>query len=69
MSFWGRVKRCKMFIQNISNPNELESYFSFSNKAFKSHKLHDPLIDPGTADLTADVDFSYLHNFGNDSGN
>jgi NADH dehydrogenase [ubiquinone] 1 alpha subcomplex assembly factor 7 len=26
-------------------------------RAFKDHKLHDPLIDPGTADLTADVNF------------
>ena len=29
-------------------------------KAFKNHKLHDPLVEPGTADLTADVDFSAL---------
>ncbi|BFZ07685.1 hypothetical protein BsWGS_10723 [Bradybaena similaris] len=29
-------------------------------RAFKNHNLHDPLVDPGTADLTADVDFSYL---------
>ncbi|XP_059162321.1 protein arginine methyltransferase NDUFAF7, mitochondrial-like [Physella acuta] len=29
-------------------------------RAFKNHKLHDPLDQPGTADLTADVDFSYL---------
>ncbi|KAK9511470.1 hypothetical protein O3M35_000118 [Rhynocoris fuscipes] len=29
-------------------------------RAFKRHSLHDPLVDPGTADLTADVDFSYL---------
>ncbi|KAI2523053.1 NADH:ubiquinone oxidoreductase complex assembly factor 7, partial [Homo sapiens] len=27
---------------------------------FCDHKLHDVLIAPGTADLTADVDFSYL---------
>lgn len=32
-------------------------------RAFKKHKLHDPLEDPGTADLTADVDFSYLRKF------
>ena len=31
-----------------------------SFRAFKDHKLHDVLIDPGSADLTADVDFSYL---------
>lgn len=26
-------------------------------RAFKRHRLHDPLVEPGTADLTADVDF------------
>ena len=31
-----------------------------SDASHRSHKLHDPLVDPGTADLTADVDFSYL---------
>lgn len=29
-------------------------------QAFKQHKLHDALAEPGTADLTADVDFAYL---------
>ncbi|XP_072558719.1 protein arginine methyltransferase NDUFAF7, mitochondrial isoform X2 [Paramormyrops kingsleyae] len=29
-------------------------------RGFRGHKLHDPLEAPGTADLTADVDFSYL---------
>ncbi|XP_055851986.1 protein arginine methyltransferase NDUFAF7 homolog, mitochondrial [Episyrphus balteatus] len=29
-------------------------------RAFKKHKLHDPLIEPGTADLTADVDFKRI---------
>ncbi|KAK4290098.1 hypothetical protein Pmani_036987 [Petrolisthes manimaculis] len=29
-------------------------------RGFKSHTLHDPLSEPGTADLTADVDFAYL---------
>ncbi|XP_055606416.1 protein arginine methyltransferase NDUFAF7 homolog, mitochondrial-like [Uranotaenia lowii] len=32
-------------------------------RAFKAHKLHDPLMDPGAADLTADVDFSILKQF------
>lgn len=32
----------------------------FAYQAFRRHKLHDPLIEPGTADLTADVDFNYL---------
>ncbi|KAJ6664750.1 hypothetical protein lerEdw1_006323 [Lerista edwardsae] len=30
-------------------------------RGFCGHKLHDVLAAPGTADLTADVDFSYLH--------
>lgn len=29
-------------------------------RAFKNHKLHDPLAEPGQADLTADVDFNYI---------
>lgn len=29
-------------------------------RAFKNHKLHDPLVEPGSADLTADVDFNML---------
>jgi hypothetical protein len=29
-------------------------------QAFKQHALHDPLKEPGSADLTADVDFAYL---------
>lgn len=29
-------------------------------RAYKKHKQHDPLVEVGTADLTADVDFSAL---------
>ncbi|XP_060947335.1 protein arginine methyltransferase NDUFAF7, mitochondrial [Limanda limanda] len=29
-------------------------------RGFKGHRLHDVLASPGSADLTADVDFSYL---------
>lgn len=29
-------------------------------RAFSQHKLHDPLVVPGSADLTADVDFSII---------
>uniref|UniRef100_A0A4W5QVC6 Protein arginine methyltransferase NDUFAF7 n=1 Tax=Hucho hucho TaxID=62062 RepID=A0A4W5QVC6_9TELE len=29
-------------------------------RGFKSHELHDVLASPGSADLTADVDYSYL---------
>ena len=31
-------------------------------RAFQEHKQCHPLNDPGNADLTADVDFSYLRN-------
>lgn len=31
-------------------------------RAFRKHKQVDPLVSPGTADLTADVDFVYLQN-------
>lgn len=37
-------------------------------RAFKKHKLHDPLIEPGTADLTADVDFKALKNSATEPG-
>ncbi|XP_066993538.2 protein arginine methyltransferase NDUFAF7, mitochondrial isoform X2 [Anabrus simplex] len=29
-------------------------------RAFRKHQLHNPLVEPGSADLTADVDFSRL---------
>ncbi|XP_055302152.1 protein arginine methyltransferase NDUFAF7 homolog, mitochondrial [Sitodiplosis mosellana] len=29
-------------------------------RAFKNHKLHNPLVDPGTADVTADVNFAHI---------
>ncbi|CAG7838442.1 unnamed protein product [Allacma fusca] len=32
-------------------------------RGFYKHKLHDPLLKPGTADLTADVDFSFVRKF------
>ncbi|XP_018428325.1 PREDICTED: NADH dehydrogenase [ubiquinone] complex I, assembly factor 7 [Nanorana parkeri] len=31
-------------------------------RGFRSHQLHNVLLDPGTADLTADVDFNFLKN-------
>lgn len=31
-----------------------------SPQAFRQHQLHDPLQNPGQADLTADVDFKQL---------
>lgn len=34
--------------------------YLISVKGFRNHQLHDPLKEPGSADLTADVDFSYL---------
>ena len=35
-------------------------FFSESFRAFRSHKLVDPLEMPGQSDLTANVDFSFL---------
>uniref|UniRef100_A0AAY4CDA3 Protein arginine methyltransferase NDUFAF7 n=1 Tax=Denticeps clupeoides TaxID=299321 RepID=A0AAY4CDA3_9TELE len=35
-------------------------------RGFKAHKIHDVLAEPGTADLTADVDFSYLRRVAGD---
>jgi len=29
-------------------------------RGFRDHQIWDPLKEPGTADLTADVDFGYL---------
>ncbi|KDN51336.1 DUF185-domain-containing protein [Tilletiaria anomala UBC 951] len=37
-----------------------EKAFGSSFRAFKQHKIVDPLEDPGTADLTANVDFTHL---------
>lgn len=39
---------------------QLSVIFQFNLQGFRNHKLHDVLSAPGTADLTADVDFSYL---------
>lgn len=39
---------------------QLSVIFQFYFQGFRNHKLHDVLSAPGTADLTADVDFSYL---------
>ncbi|XP_035379995.1 protein arginine methyltransferase NDUFAF7, mitochondrial isoform X1 [Electrophorus electricus] len=36
-------------------------------RGFRGHKLHDVLEAPGTADLTADVDFSYLRRMAGDA--
>lgn len=39
-----------------------EKAFGGSFRAFKNHAIVDPLNEPGTADLTANVDFAYLKN-------
>ncbi|XP_074541222.1 protein arginine methyltransferase NDUFAF7, mitochondrial isoform X2 [Halichoeres trimaculatus] len=36
-------------------------------RGFKGHQLHDVLSSPGSADLTADVDFSYLRKMAGES--
>lgn len=33
-------------------------------RSFRRHEQHDPLVEPGTADLTADVDFSLINKIG-----
>ncbi|XP_068157083.1 protein arginine methyltransferase NDUFAF7 homolog, mitochondrial [Drosophila tropicalis] len=38
-------------------------------RAFKQHALHDPLLEPGSADLTADVDFKLVKNTAESQGN
>ncbi|XP_013766199.1 protein arginine methyltransferase NDUFAF7, mitochondrial [Pundamilia nyererei] len=35
-------------------------FLNSSSEGFKGHQLHDVLASPGSADLTADVDFNYL---------
>jgi len=37
--------------------SECYHFRDISPQGFKQHHLHDVLVDPGTADLTADVDF------------
>ncbi|XP_014475689.1 PREDICTED: NADH dehydrogenase [ubiquinone] complex I, assembly factor 7 homolog [Dinoponera quadriceps] len=46
---------CGGFALVIDYGHEREKSDTF--RAFSRHKLHDPLLKPGTADLTADVDF------------
>ncbi|XP_017012694.2 protein arginine methyltransferase NDUFAF7 homolog, mitochondrial [Drosophila takahashii] len=38
-------------------------------RAFKQHQLHDPLLEPGSADLTADVDFKLVRHTAEQRGN
>ncbi|RZF46431.1 hypothetical protein LSTR_LSTR012506 [Laodelphax striatellus] len=47
-------------IADYGHDGSLPSVDTF--RAYKGHKQIDPLYDPGSADLTADVDFSYLKN-------
>lgn len=37
-------------------------------RGFKRHALHEPLLEPGTADLTADVDFRHIKHVAETSG-
>lgn len=49
------------FRVNHRNQQDHPSFLiHFLFQAFKNHKLHDPLVDPGNADLTADVDFKNI---------
>ncbi|XP_052836500.1 protein arginine methyltransferase NDUFAF7 homolog, mitochondrial [Drosophila gunungcola] len=38
-------------------------------RAFKQHQLHNPLLEPGSADLTADVDFKLVRHTAETRGN
>ncbi|XP_017040100.1 protein arginine methyltransferase NDUFAF7 homolog, mitochondrial [Drosophila ficusphila] len=38
-------------------------------RAFKQHQLHDALVEPGSADLTADVDFKLVRHTAESRGN
>ncbi|KAG7199983.1 hypothetical protein KM043_014408 [Ampulex compressa] len=44
-----------LFIDYGHNGEKMDTF-----RAFCRHKLHDPLLNPGSADLTADVDFSLI---------
>ena len=47
--------------QSFMNHTAIKTHIClFLVQGFKGHQLHDVLSAPGTADLTADVDFSYL---------
>ncbi|XP_014663336.1 PREDICTED: NADH dehydrogenase [ubiquinone] complex I, assembly factor 7-like isoform X3 [Priapulus caudatus] len=46
---------CALIIDYGHNGTNTDTF-----RGFRSHKLHDVLCEPGTADLTADVDFAYL---------
>lgn len=46
---------CSLIVDYGHNGEKTDTF-----RAFKRHALHDPLCEPGTADLTADVDYSYL---------
>ena len=56
----------QQFCQVLKPLDSRDSYHYF--QAFKQHKLHDPLEEPGSADLTADVDFSYLQQVAGNQG-
>lgn len=47
----------------MKSPLFIEILKYFFVQGFKDHKLHDPLIEPGIADLTADVDFKQMKQF------
>lgn len=53
------VKRHTLRVSGASSPHTHLHSTSFS-QGFKGHQLHDVLVDPGCADLTADVDFGAL---------
>lgn len=51
-----------MYDDNLSKTIDKAHFNIFILQAFRKHQQVDPLISPGAADLTADVDFSYIRN-------
>jgi NADH dehydrogenase [ubiquinone] 1 alpha subcomplex assembly factor 7 len=47
---------CDYGYDDVTNVQKVKDTF----RAFKDHKIWDPLKEPGSADLTADVDFGYI---------
>ncbi|XP_031635747.1 protein arginine methyltransferase NDUFAF7 homolog, mitochondrial [Contarinia nasturtii] len=54
----GRIEECGGIGLIIDYGHSGEKGDTF--RAFKNHKLHDPLLEPGSADLTADVNFAHI---------
>ena len=58
---WSAIRLYRCYITlvsgNQSSRNSSQIIIRVIFQGFKSHKLHEVLVDPGTADVTANVDF------------